>query len=138
MSSVIFKGWAGGWIAVDFAYDEEVKDELKDVAGPGNYRYRPESKLWIIRPHVFDAVREMFEEYDYEIIDRRPKEKQQPPPPTSTSSTQGTWIAIFNSLEPEIAKRLYRAATQVLHPDKGGTNEAMQQLNDAYQMTKRG
>lgn len=47
---------------------------------------------------------------------------------------EDAWLTIFYSLGLDHAKKLYRQAAQVLHPDRQGNEEAMKVLNTAWQI----
>lgn len=51
---------------------------------------------------------------------------------------ENAWLTIFNSLEVENAKKLYKQVAIVLHPDRQGDEEAMKALNTAWQKVEKG
>lgn len=53
-------------------------------------------------------------------------------PKGSYKELEDAWLTIFYSLGKEHAKRLYRQAAGVLHPDRLGDEEAMKALNTAW------
>jgi len=54
----------------------------------------------------------------------------------STQDTSNPYVAVFESLDPSLAEKTYRRLASVLHPDVGGSEEAMKQLNMAWDAYK--
>jgi len=121
------------WIAVTFTYNGDLKDELMEITGQGNYRYMPTSKQWLYRTSFHDAVVALLERYRYEVDDYV---TYAPSPPAVTNGAN-PWLNVFKTLDKELGSKLYRAATRVLHPDAGGDNDAMRHLNDAWHSEQR-
>lgn len=118
---------SAAWISVTFTYNEDVKDELKELVGHGNYRWLPLTKRWSFRKSFHAQVVDCLEENDYEIDDRVKYVTSIAP-----IRAGNPWSPIFESLDCGLRRKLFRAATRVLHPDAGGTTEAMQILNAAW------
>jgi len=46
-------------------------------------------------------------------------------------------LHLLPSAPPEVAKAAYRALAQIHHPDRGGSHEAMQRVNTAWETLSR-
>ncbi|MCG5220287.1 hypothetical protein [Streptosporangium sp. KLBMP 9127] len=112
----------------------QAKDIVKAIPGS---RWLKTEKVWTI-PSIFvgnlhaDLIKARFW---VEVI--RTEKSAPPPPPGTRRTSGGTWAeAMFAALSPELGEKAFRALTRVLHPDAGGSTEAMQVLNVAHDRAK--
>jgi len=97
--------------------------------------YNGEAKTWLVPPEKLDALRETvakhFGDYDFE-----PRRERRPAPAVATVAKD--YLAIFTTLtgvRPDdlpSAKVAWRRAVLILHPDHGGSADALFALNEAW------
>ena len=119
-----------GWLCVSFTYHAEAKDTLMRMTGKGNYRYQPETHCWHFRSPFLKQILKVLDDYDFHIEDNVSQ------PVITQKVGVNPWADIFKSVDNELAHKLYRAATLILHPDAGGNNRAMQLLNDGWRTNR--
>lgn len=104
---------------------------------PGRYRvWEPREKVWLIDGYYADEVCELVDYYfpSAETIDlaRIAITKRTPEPP---------WWAKILYIQPdaprEVVEAAYRALSKKYHPDRGGNEVSMKELNDAIDQARR-
>ena len=132
-----------GWYRLVCKYDPWMQDELKVTVGFGNYKYDPKLKLWYIREPFRRAAIQVLKRHGYSVeFESNQRQKQQEQKKESKSNGQvsgprnvpiNPWSVIFERLPTlELRQKLYRQTVMVLHPDRGGHEEAMKELNEAW------
>jgi hypothetical protein len=120
-------------------------ESLKSYVDASCRSYDPQTKKW----HVDEVASAYMHDWlDYcrahlgaevEWFGTRRTEKkrtEQPPPPKKV--TLVPHVECYRALylvpgcPPELVKAAYRCLAQIHHPDKGGSSEAMQKINEAY------
>lgn len=104
-------------------------------------RWDPDQKAWVIPAGDVPELKTALEAAGFRVlITEGPKrEKQQrqerryEPPPRNTHSANGkSWAeSMFLALNPALAEKAYKQLIRVLHPDAGGSEDAMKILNVA-------
>ena len=123
------------WILVLFDYDEDLKNDLMRGVGQGNYRWNPLTRRWSYRRSFYSKVKDILEDYEYDIVDVG--EYSGPiHPPIASHLLANPWNAVFDSIEAPLGHKLYKAIVLVVHPDRGGDTETMQKVNDAWASRK--
>ena len=129
-----------GWYRLVCRYDPWMQDDLKKSVGFGNYKWDPDVKIWYVRePFRREAV-DVLERHGYEVefeTKRRYKEQEKEQKKEQVSGPRNSpinpWTVIFERLPTlELRQKLYRQTVMVLHPDRGGHEEAMKELNEAW------
>ena len=124
-------------------YNEDFKEFLKQHI-PWQFReWRPVEKAWWVSReyvsdlldmchHFFAHVEEVNGSTDYTGHAHRKKEP--PPKRPSTKQYKGPHATLYLLPEApkEVVKAAYRVLAKTLHPDLGGSNGEMQELNRAY------
>lgn len=119
------------WLRVTFDYDVDLKDELMESVGKGNYRYQPGTRAWRYRMEYRDVILSILGDYGYDIIELEAKEKLSSK--SRPTEKVNPWDAVFASIDKDLSHKLYLAATKALHPDTGGETKAMQELNQSWE-----
>ncbi len=109
-----------GWLRLAVRHDPILLEELRDYLGGGNYKYSSITESWYVREPYREVVTFVLRDHGYTIVGERGSQNGNP------------WVAIFEGLSPEKRVQLYRKATLVLHPDKGGDGDEMKRLNQAW------
>jgi len=109
------------WFWLDFSYDPDAIDVIKEVAGYGNYRYQPEFKRWLVKEYFIVDVSDALERLGYLINGHE----------TGLAKQDNPWTTIFRSLDDQLVDRLYKGLVKIMHPDVGGDGRQMQLINDA-------
>ncbi len=99
--------------------------KVKALIDPFDREYDPETRTWtVFEPYVDTALGLARTVFNVSVDDRRLR-----PSP----ARKITWaMAMFAVLPVEHHEAVYRALAKVLHPDRGGSTQAMQQLTIAY------
>lgn len=128
-----------GWYRLVCRYDPWMQDELKVSVGFGNYKYDPKVKMWYVREPFRRKAIEVLKKHGYRV-EFEGNQKQQEQKQQNNKQVSGPrnvpinpWSVIFERLPTlELRQKLYRQTVQVLHPDKGGHEETMKELNEAW------
>jgi hypothetical protein len=118
-------------------------DTLKSSITPDMCSYNPATREWFVDEDVAGRMRrwldycranlyaevewldgETYEDPEAEWKPRKP-ERPKPVDPYQT-------LHLLPSAPPEVVKAAYRALAVLNHPDKGGCEETMKRLNEAY------
>lgn len=141
MATVFVQRGATEW-AFTSSYDPGVRNILKAAGGKWN------STSWIlsarlgvyalaqlqIAGHRVRIVSQPYDPTTQARADFGGKPQGNPPRP---DRGQRTWAdELLTAAGPELAPRLFKALAAVLHPDTGGDNQLMQQLNAARDRSK--
>src|SRR5690606_4113698 len=105
-------------------FDEDYVKDLKTCIPNHSRRWDPEDRLWIIDDRYEATVRRLlgiFFGYKYAPVDADPYRT----------------LHLLPTAPPEVAKAAYRALAQIHHPDRGGSHEAMQRVNTAWETLSR-
>ena len=131
-----------GWFRLVCRYDPWLQGDLKEEFGLGNYKYHPKLKMWYVREPYKKAIMDLLKKHGYEVEfeERQQKQsssnghqKEQRQQVSGPRNQLNPWSTIFAHIPDSVLRRkLYRSVTLVLHPDKGGNEEAMKQLNEAW------
>lgn len=121
-----------GWYRVSCRYDPWMQNELKNIVGLGNYKYDPKLKMWYVREPYKRATLQLLKKHGYSVeFESFSRDNKQPEEPIR--KVKNVWDPIFNKIkDPKLQRKVYRQLTIVLHPDKGGHEELMKDLNEAW------
>ncbi len=116
----------------------EAKDLVKSMP---TRSWSAADKAWVIPAEDVDDLKDLLEASGYRVLitHKQAKQERRSEPPPRQARTGRTWADdLLTSLSPELAERAFKALTRVLHPDIGGSTEAMQILNAARDRSGRG
>ena len=133
-----------GWYRLVCRYDPWMQQNLKAKLGLGNYKYDPKLKLWYVREPYKKSTVDLLEEHGYNVsfeAKEQKKEQKSGPRNVSTEKRDNPWSIIFGRLPNtvqgnEMRIKIYREITKIIHPDKGGHEELMKELNEAWSKVK--
>jgi hypothetical protein len=134
-----------GWYRLVCRYDPWMQENLKASIGLGNYKYDPKLKLWYVREPYRKTTVDLLTSHGYTVSfegkEENKKEQKSGPKNVSSEKKDNPWSVIFGRLPDtnhgqELRVKLYREVTKILHPDKGGHEELMKELNEAWSKLK--
>ena len=152
-----------GWFRLSCRYDPWLQGDLKEQFGLGNYKYDPKLKTWYIREPYKQALVDLLKEHGYEVETKERQERQnsnsngRQKEQSKTNNNeqqesnyrerkqqvsgprnyQNPWSSIFARIPNiDLRSKMYRQAALILHPDTGGSEEAMKELNEAWSKLK--
>jgi hypothetical protein len=142
MSTVQFFVGEGrhGWpyVLIHSPYDPIIVQVIKTYSDSYDREWIADSKLWKIKsPDCADYIKRGLIGYGYtvRIIDPReliwPRATRIPTPPPGSQEKPDWADAMFKAIPQKLHNKAYAALLKVLHPDAGGDNETMKQLNTA-------
>jgi hypothetical protein len=116
-----------------FPYSAALVDELK--AGiPYRYRtYDPTGKEWTVQAEFADfATALLLEHFPDADIPAHARWRQTRPERRGAGADHFRVLHLRETAPVELIEASYRVLARLHHPDRGGTTEAMQQINGAY------
>tara|TARA_B100000749_G_scaffold34911_1_gene24196 strand:+ start:12458 stop:12946 length:489 start_codon:yes stop_codon:yes gene_type:complete len=143
-----------GWFRLSCRYDPWLQGDLKEQFGLGNYKYDPKLKMWYIREPYKKAMVDLLGKHGYDVEfeeqqkdnsngdqkqrsktnnDQQKEQKEKKQQVSGPRNYHNPWSSIFARIPDGVLRhKLYRSVTLILHPDKGGSEEAMKELNEAW------
>jgi hypothetical protein len=113
---------AGGY-ACRFGFDAELLSALKEAV-PGRWRrWDRERKVWLFSHRGWPLAERVFQEYG--LLE-------------GVHAPRDAWrtLCLQPDAPPELVTAAYRTLAKLRHPDRGGTDAAMRDLNLAYEELK--
>lgn len=106
----------------------EAKDIIKTLP-PGYRAWDKDNRCWLVKTTMIERLTTLLEAESFTV--RVVSGSQQEPPP-APSRGSGTWAdQMYATLGTRLADAAHKALSRVLHPDTGGSAEAMKCLNAA-------
>jgi len=123
--SAINKSQMDGWVDLVTPYNARFVEQLKLLVQPSHRRWDPVLKVWHVNElyledvidllgHFFDEVTTNLTVYD------------------NNSSSDNVFKDVFRILPDDCKSKVYKSLAFALHPDKGGSQELMAKLNEAF------
>jgi hypothetical protein len=116
-------------------------DALKNFVSPVYRKYEPNARKWVVGEPATESFRSWLSyaratfgaqvQWIGETYED-PEAEWTPPPPKPKAVDPYVTLHLLPSAPPEVVKAAYRALAVLNHPDKGGDEEAMKRLNEAY------
>ena len=120
----IYKSDKENWVRVVAPWNQDFLDELKDTFQPSFRRWEPEAKQWLINDIYLEDIillcKKYFDDVETDLTSDEP-------------TRENLFAQVFEVIPKSYQKLVYRALTQAIHPDHGGSNGLMAQLNNAYE-----
>ena len=124
------KGFIGktdipGWLIMVSPYDKSFVEQFKSAVPSGQRRWEPESKRWLFNSvYIADVVGLL--KLHFPEIEITSDLVQEVEPETSL------FEQLLAILPDDYLEKIYKILAMALHPDRGGSNELMSKLNQAY------
>lgn len=120
-----------GWVDVVTPYLPDFVDELKSSIQPSHRQWDPAHKVWHVNElflnELIPMLKRYFDEVTTDLLD-------------SEETSDNAFKAIFDILKKMPngnIDKIYQQLAFALHPDRGGSNEQMRLLNEAYEKVKK-
>jgi len=135
--ATIMQSKDAGWFDIVTPYNADFVENLKSLISPAYRRWDPANKLWKIRESALEDVVNLLMVY-YDTVESSVGG-------STTNSTNAPSVGgnMFDELFSTLKglpngnmDKVYLALSKGVHPDTGGTNDLMRQLNEAYQKNK--
>lgn len=127
---------AGGVFLCSFSYSPGLVDFIKETIPARERRWDKDAKAWSFAAghahRVLNEARRLGFSCRTEGIGEDAR-RDTPPPRPAYRNTDDAIVAFFRLLPPDALKAAYRAAAIKLHPDHGGDEQAMKELNELWQ-----
>lgn len=122
-----------GWIMCRTPFDLDFVDELKKKIKAAYRRWSPNDKLWKVDPSQDEVLIEIVTKYFGEPTIIEDKEQV-----VIAALPEGDdpYAALLKLAPNDVLKKIHRQIVLAVHPDHGGTNEAMATANSAWQAIK--
>lgn len=125
---------------ISTGYNKNFIAALKVLIPFSDRVWDPDAKTWMFTKKYFDAVKELAKQvwnaHQIQIIDeaqvKAAHTKHQQMHASAMSPLDQEFANFMKALPYEAAQRAYRFAATLLHPDKGGNQDTMSQLNTAW------
>jgi len=132
----ILKSAKDGWVNVSAPYYPDITphmvEDIKTYIDSSSRAWNPTTKFWEIKESSLPTMITILKKYYGDAITQNLT--------TSNASTpKNLFVPVFEALKAlpnGDMDKVYRALAMACHPDKGGTNELMTKLNDAYSTIK--
>ena len=112
-------------IQIDAPYSKDWTATLESSVQKHHKFFDPGDKFWYVRESQFDKICLIMEKYFDDVVLVGFE---------SRDACPTTWATLWllPGAPQELVKTSYRVLASLYHPDKGGSNEAMAELNEAY------
>lgn len=131
----ILESTTKGWYDISTPYVAEFVVNLKVIINPSMRRWNPLTKLWSVHEAALPDLIDLLKVYFDEVVTNIGQKKK----PELSSG-----VDMFDQLFKELRKmpnsnidKIYAQISMAVHPDKGGSEILMKQLNQAYQTAKK-
>jgi hypothetical protein len=118
-----------GWVDVHTPFNSDFVKKLKDNIQPSHRKWNPQQGVWHVNELFLDVVVELtkhyFDEVTTDLLNEEP-----------TQLPANMFLPVMQALPKDTVDKVYKALAVAIHPDHGGSNELMSQLNQAYQSVK--
>jgi hypothetical protein len=111
----------GPHVVVTFDYHPPLVAALKQAIPRSYRRWAPDRRAWLIGREFWPIAREIFASFGLS-----PREELQTPEPWRILHLQP-------GAPPEVVDAVYRTLAKLHHPDVGGSNDRMREINLAYE-----
>ena len=124
--AALLKSNRENWIDIVAPYNADFVDQIKSEIQPSHRTYNPDTKRW--------SVNDIFLE---EVIVMLKKHFDDVETDLTTEQPDNLFAQVFSVLpDGDYVDKVYHALAQAIHPDHGGSEQLMKQLNQAYQEKK--
>jgi hypothetical protein len=122
-----------GWIYTRTPYDRDFVDSLKKVIPAAYRRWDPVEKLWKVDPSKDEVLIKIVTRYFGEptVIEDKEQVVVAALPPGDDP-----YAALLKLAPNDLLKKIQRQIVSAVHPDHGGSNEAMATANSAWSAIK--
>lgn len=128
---------SNGTTEIRFPYRAWAVQQLKAAVPASCRSYDPDEKAWyVVHEWEFAAI-EVLEFAFGEVTVEYAAGSRSGPTPIRTSDADYRALHLLPSAPAELVQAAYRCLARVNHPDKGGSNEVMKQVNLAFEALRK-
>jgi hypothetical protein len=120
----------GPWIVCKTPYSKEFVEELKAEIHYTHRKWDMAEKVWKVDVDHLDLIEEICRRYFKEVVFIESEE------PAGVAGTT-PYHDLICELPNDALKRVYRLVAASIHPDQGGSDEAMSRANDAWRLIQK-
>ena len=138
MSTVVFAHHGMTRYSVRFNYSRDLVDLLKLSVPSFARSWNPQAKEWLVEVDWAPVLAATLVRAGHTVvgIDLKPPHGA---PPTNNGANDHAWaLGVFRRVGPDRTDTVYRMLSKALHPDVGGSNELMRELNEARRSIEKG
>ena len=130
--AAILRSSKEGWLNVSTPYKKEFVEDLKAFVEPSGRAWNPTTKFWEIKEIYLGTLVEVLKKhFGGNIIQNLTNEQD------NSGNMFKPVFAVLKDMPNNEMKRVYNALAFALHPDRGGSNEQMSLLNQAYEEVQK-
>ena len=126
--AAILKGKTDGWIKILTPYKADFVDELKSTVQPSHRSWDPVEKVWHVHDIYLEQLIGMLKRHYDEVTQDLVVEEE---------VSGNMFEKLFDVITNGTAEKVHRVLSLALHPDHGGSEEMMKQLNAAWSKVKK-
>mgnify|MGYP001558341190 CR=1 FL=1 len=118
------------WLLMVSPYNKDFVEQFKATIPSAQRKWDPESKRWLIGEIYAVEIAELIKQHfpEAEITTDLVQE---------TTPEVNLFEQLFTVLPAEFVDKIYKTLSMAVHPDKGGSNELMSKLNQAYENRRK-
>ncbi len=137
MTSIYHFERAGAFRQYRFDYHTDLIDALKVGVAKRLRRWDPEEEAWVVSGE-FEIFERILHRWGFQpCAECLTQFLRPPPPPPGAQRTDLDVLFLKPGAPPSLIDAAYRSLSKIYHPDLGGSNEKMKELNLAYERCKR-
>ncbi len=125
-----------GWVRVSTPYDEKLVLDLKNYIEPGSRKWDPDTKYWEVKETCLGILITILKKHFGDNITQNITSNDK----DSGKENENPFLVVFEILKKmpnSNIDKIYNALALALHPDRGGNNKLMIELNKAYDQIKK-
>jgi hypothetical protein len=119
----------GAWIICRTPYNPDFVTELKFEIDRSDRRWDPAEKVWKVDVTQMDELERICQKHYKEVLFVEIEQK--------TTSGPSPYHDLIANLPDDALKRVFRLVVMSVHPDQGGSDEAMSKANDAWHLIEK-
>ena len=120
-----------GEVDLRFPFNARLVELLKSEI-PARFRsYDPGAKTWTVKTAYASRAVDLLLDHFPDARIERPGTRPEPAPPL-TPARPFAVLHLLPTAPPELIDAAYRCLARLWHPDAGGNNDVMQEINGAY------
>ena len=131
--ATIMKSNISGWWEIVTPWNQDFLDSFKSVVASSYRFWDKDNKVWRVRESVLDDVVNLLKLYFDQVVAMETDDSK---PEAISTDIFGELFKTLKDLPNNNMDKVYLALSNAVHPDKGGTNTLMTELNRAYQENK--
>jgi hypothetical protein len=131
--AAILKSQKDGWLNISTPYKPECVNDIKAFIEPSGRKWNPDTKFWEIKEiYLATIVSILQKHFGDNIIQNLTEEKD------ISGNVFKPLFDVLSQMTNGNMDKIYSALAFAIHPDKGGSDEQMKLLNEAYAAAKKG